>query len=143
MSSTSTSASPLKSIGAVLAGAVASVAPTLGTDFLMHSLGLFPAIGTPMTNSGPLLLATGYRTIYGVLGAYVTARLAPRRPMLHALILGAIGLAVSIFGAAFTWNKGPAFGPHWYPVALCVLALPQCWAGAKLFLMQQRAPSQT
>ena len=57
----------------------------------------------------------------------------------HALVGGAIGLAVSILGAAVTWNKGPAFGPHWYPVALVVLALPQSWLGGQLRVMQLRA----
>ncbi len=58
--------------------------------------------------------------------------------MLHALVLGVLGLALSILGAAVTWNKGPAFGPHWYPLALVVLTMPQSWAGGKLRVMQLR-----
>jgi hypothetical protein len=73
------------------------------------------------------------------LGSYIIARLSPDRPMEHALVGGVIGLAVSIVGAAVTWNKGPAFGPHWYPLALVVLAMPQAWAGGKLRVMQLRA----
>ena len=82
-----------------------------------------------------LLLATAYRTVYGIAGSYVTARLAPDRPMQHALAGGAIGLVLSIVGAVATWNAGPAFGPHWYPVALIVSALPCAWAGGKLRVM--------
>jgi hypothetical protein len=52
--------------------------------------------------------------------------------MNHALILGAIGFAVSVLGTVATWNGGPAFGPHWYPIALDVLAMPQSWLGGKL-----------
>jgi len=85
---------------------------------------------------GALLLATVYRTVYGVLSSYITAWLAPSRPMGHALVGGAIGLAVSIVGAAVTWNKGPAFGPHWYPLALVVLALPTAWVGGKVRMRQ-------
>jgi hypothetical protein len=59
--------------------------------------------------------------------------------MQHAMALGAIGLVASIVGAAVTWNKGPEFGAHWYPVALIVLSLPQSWAGAKLRIMQLHA----
>ncbi len=29
-----------------------------------------------------------------------------------------------------------AFGPHWHPLALIVLAMPMAWAGGKLRLMQ-------
>jgi len=87
---------------------------------------------------GALGLATVYRTIYGIAASYLIARLAPDRPMQHALVGGFVGLVVSIVGAAATWNKGPAFGPHWYPLALIVLAMPQAWAGGQLRVMQLR-----
>ena len=122
-----------KSIGAVLAGFVVVILITAATDELLHRIGVFPPWGASMVGfDGALLLATVYRTIYGVAGSYITARLAPDRPMGHALVGGAIGLAVSIVGAAVTWNKGPAFGPHWYPLALVVLALPTAWVGGRL-----------
>lgn len=134
------SATTRKSIWAVLAGILVGVVPTLTTDAVLHKIGVFPPWGQSMTGyESALLLATAYRTVFGVLGAYVTARLAPDRPMRHALWLGAIGLAVSIFGAAVTWNGGPAFGPHWYPLALIVLAMPQSWLGGKLREKQLRA----
>ena len=87
---------------------------------------------------GPLLLATVYRAIYGVAASYVIAWLAPDRPMAHALVGGVLGLAAGILGAILTWNKGPAFGPHWYPIALIVLAMPQAWVGGQLRVMQSR-----
>jgi hypothetical protein len=130
-----------RSIGAVLAGMFSGIILTLGTDVVLHAIHVFPPWGQSMVGfDGPLLLATVYRTVYGVLGSYIIARLAPDRPMQHALVGGFVGLVVSILGAAVTWNKGPAFGPHWYPVALVVLAMPQAWAGGKLRVMQLRAP---
>jgi hypothetical protein len=89
-------------------------------------------------SDGPLVLATAYRIVFGVVGSYVTARLAPDRPMLHAMIGGVLGFVVSIAGAVATWNRGPAFGPHWYPVALIVIALPCAWLGGKIRVMQER-----
>ena len=128
----------LKSIGAVLAGALTGIVLSVVTDLVLHAIGVFPSWGQPISD-GPLVLATAYRAIYGIAGTYVTARLAPRKPMQHAMVLGAIGLVAAIVGAAVTWNKGPEFGAHWYPVALIVLALPQSWAGAKLRIMQLHA----
>jgi hypothetical protein len=137
LSKTQSSRRTGRSIGAVLAGMVAGIVLTIGTDIVLHSVGVFPPWGQSMVGfDGALLLATAYRTVYGVLASYVIARLAPDRPMGHALVGGAIGLAVSIAGAAVTWNKGPAFGPHWYPLALVVLAMPQAWAGGKLRVMR-------
>jgi hypothetical protein len=134
-----TTASPtLRSIGALLAGLLVGVILSLATDMLMYALGVLPRLGTHPPGSNALLLATVYRTVYGVLGSYVAARLAPNRPMGHALVLGVLGLIVSIVGAIVTWNRQPSLGPHWYPVALIVLAIPTAWAGGKLRVMQLR-----
>ena len=125
-----------QSIVAVIAGILVGIVITLGTDVVLHAVGVFPRWGASMVGfDGALLLATAYRTVYGVLGSYIIARLAPDRPMQHALVGGFLGLVVSIVGAAVTWNKGPAFGPHWYPLALIVLAMPQAWAGGRLHEM--------
>jgi hypothetical protein len=120
----------LRSVGAVLAGIVVGVALSLGTDAILHRAGIIPPLGTPAGN-GVLALATIYRTVYGVIGSYVTARLAPNRPMFHAMIPGVLGFIVSIAGAVVTWNRAE-FGPHWYPVLLVILALPTAWLGGKL-----------
>ena len=125
----------LRSIRALLVGFVAVVILSIGTDVALHATGVFPALGQPMSDA-LFLLATAYRTIYGVVGSYITARLAPDRPMQHALVGGLVGLALSTVGAAVTWNRGPAFGPHWYPLALIVLAMPTAWAGGRLRMMQ-------
>jgi hypothetical protein len=126
-----------RSIGAVLAGILAGVIITIATDAVLHVIGVFPPLGQTMSNQ-LFLLATAYRTVYGVLGSYVIARLAPDRPVQHALVGGVLGLVVSTVGAVVTWNRVPSLGPHWYPVALIVTALPCAWLGGKLRLMELR-----
>ena len=91
----------------------------------------FPEDGTSWFSTEDL--ATAYRIVISVAGCYIAARLAPDRPMGHALVLGVIGVVISAIGAAVTWNKGPAFGPHWYPLLLIVVAMPCAWIGGKLF----------
>ena len=129
-----------RSIVALLAGMFLGILLSIGTDLVLHAAHVFPPWGASMVGyDHALLLATIYRTIYGVLGSYIAARLAPHHPMLHAMILGFVGFAVSLLGAAVTWNKGPAFGPHWYPVALVALALPTAWIGGQLHQAQRSA----
>jgi hypothetical protein len=67
----------------------------------LTSCGVFPPWGQPVSD-GPLLLATAYRTVYGVVGSYIAARLAPYRPMQHALAGGVVGFVVSVVGAIVT-----------------------------------------
>jgi hypothetical protein len=80
----------LRSVGAMLAGLVAIFVLSIGTDMALHASGIFPPFGQPMADA-LFLLATAYRIVYGVAGSYVTARLAPDRPMRHALALGIVG----------------------------------------------------
>lgn len=125
----------LRSIGAVAAGLIAVVVLSIGTDAVMHATNVFPPLGERMTD-GLFVLATAYRSVFAIAGSYVTARLAPDRPMKHALVLGFIGIVLSTAGLLATWNAGPEFGPRWYPIALVVTALPCAWLGGKLRMAQ-------
>jgi peptidoglycan/LPS O-acetylase OafA/YrhL len=131
----------LRSFGAVFAGLVALFAVTTATDVVLHATGVFPPWGQPMSD-GLFLLATAYRIVYGVAACYLTARLAPDRPMQHALALGIVGVLLSTAGAVATWSKGPEFGPKWYALAVVAIALPCAWAGGALRERQSRALSR-
>ena len=120
-----------RSTGALAAGFVVTAALSLGVDVVMHGTGVFPGWGQPMSD-GLFAWATVYRVAFTILGGYVTARLAPHRPMTHVVWLGAIGTLAATAGAAATWNAGPEFGPRWYPVLLVITALPCVWAGGRL-----------
>jgi hypothetical protein len=121
----------LRRIGAVLAGLLVIVILSVGTDQVMHATGIFPPFGQAM-GGALFVLALAYRIVYGVAGSYVAARLAPDRPMQHALALGVVGLVVSIAGAVATWGRGPEFGPAWYALAVIAIAIPCAWAGGVL-----------
>ena len=123
-----------RSIGAVVAGILVGIVLSLGTDVALRAAHIFPLTG--VMSDGLLALATAYRTVYGILSCYITARLAPRRPMKHALVVGALGMIVSLIGTIATWNKVPSLGPHWYPISLVVLAMPQAWIGGAIREMQ-------
>jgi len=125
-----------RSILAVLVGMVVGISLSLGTDTVFRLKGIFPALGHPMVGYDlAFLLATAFRTLYGVLSSYLTACLAPFRPMQHALLGGFLGLAANTVGVVVALLK-PALGPIWYPLALIVLALPTAWVGGKLRVRQ-------
>jgi hypothetical protein len=123
-----------KSIGAVLAGFITVFVLSLGTDFALQKLGVFPGFEEPSLFTWRMLFfALIYRSIYTVAGGYVTARSAPNRPMRHAVILGIIGIVAGTLGSIAMWDKGS----HWYPISLIVLALPCTWLGGKLRIRNQ------
>jgi hypothetical protein len=130
MSETRTSRRWGRSVVAVVVGIVVGAVLSLGVDEVLHVTGMYPPWGRPMSD-GLFALATAYRLLFSVLGCYVIARLAPDRPMLHALVGGAIGLVLCIVGAVTTWNTD--LGPHWYSVLLAVTALPCAWIGGRFW----------
>ena len=129
----------LRSVLAVLAGVAVNVVLSFLTDLFMRTLKVFPALDQPMYDA-QCAIATLYRIVYGVLGSYVIARLAPNRPMGHALVSGVLGLIASTAGVITTRNAMPPLGPRWYALALVITALPCAWAGAKVYEAQQANP---
>ena len=119
-----------RSIVAVFAGFVAVVVLSLATDQVLHVLDVYPPWGEPMYDTGLNALALTYRIIYTLLGGFVTARLAPRAPMQHVMVLALIGLAAGTAGAIVAITQAD-LGPSWYPIALAVTAYPVTWLGGK------------
>jgi hypothetical protein len=120
-----------RSILAVLAGMAVGIAITLVTDVVLRKAGVLPPLGERVPER-ELAWVTAYRVVYGIAASYLTAYLAPYRPTAHAMVGGTFGFLASLAGAIATWNAGPAYGPHWYSVALILLALPQSWLGGWL-----------
>ena len=118
---------------ALFVGFLAVVVLSLGTDQLLHVLGVYPPWGQPMRDTGLNLLALGYRCVYAVLGSYLAALLAPVAPMRHAMALGYLGFVLST-GGAIAAATAVNLGPLWYPIALVLTTLPCAWLGGALFL---------
>jgi hypothetical protein len=117
-----------RSVVAVIAGFVAVAGLSLATDQLFHVFEVYPPWGEPMYDTGLNALALSYRIVYTVLGGFITARLAPRAPMRHVMILGIIGLIAGSAGAIGAIAIG-GLGPNWYPIAIAVTAYPCTWLG--------------
>ena len=124
-----------KSVWAVAAGVIVIIAVTTFVDFVLHVTGVFPPMSQPLDDKLSLL-ATAYRIVISIAGAWLTARLAPDQPMKHAMILGYVGVVLGLVGVVATWNLG--LGPRWYPIALVVLAIPQCWVGGRIYEIQSQ-----
>lgn len=118
------SARILRRVGAVFGGLLTVFAVTTVTDVALHALDIFPAWGQDMS-SGLYALAAAYRLVFGILGGYVTARLAPDRPVVHAVALGSVGFAIGVLGSVMMCGTGPL----WYPLAVIAMAIPTSWFG--------------
>ncbi|WP_067537528.1 hypothetical protein [Nocardia crassostreae] len=119
----------VKSVGAVLGGLAVAAIASSAVDSVLQATGALPT-GHIYASVPMVLTVVTYRTVFNVLGAYVAARLAPARPLAHALGLGIFGSIGSLVTAIATWNM--EIGPHYYPLTLAALGVPAAYAGATL-----------
>lgn len=125
-----------KSIGAVVAGFLTVVILSIGTDAVLEGIGFFPPATKPEAYTFWLLfIALAYRTIYTVLGGFVTAKLSTSKPMKHVIVLAVLGTLGGIAGVINGWS----YGNQWYPIALAVLAFPSVWYGGKLAVGKKKS----
>lgn len=119
----------LRSVLAVVAGFLFIGFFAFGADAVVRSAmpGAFSPSGR--VDSVPvLLLVTGYVFVFAVTGCYLTARLAPRNPMMHALVLGVLGLVFNVVGTVAMWETAPV----WFHVVSLLLVMPAAWLGGWL-----------
>ncbi|HYR07951.1 MAG TPA: hypothetical protein VEQ60_09290 [Longimicrobium sp.] len=119
-----------RSILAIVVGFVLTGALNFGTNTVLSRVApdMVPPSGTPNTNTAALLVICAYVALFGILGCYVTARLAPSRPLLHALIMGGIALAMSIPVTMSVWNDTPV----WFNVYNLLAVMPYAWIGGTI-----------
>jgi hypothetical protein len=118
----------LRSVIAIAAGFAFITVLAVGTDAALHAAGVYPAPDQPVLDTGLLLLRLGYVTVYAVAGCYLAARLAPDRPMWHALVLGGCGVLANAFDVAMTWGRVPV----WFAVAMTAFPLLYAWIGGRI-----------
>ena len=123
----------IRSIGAVIAGLLFIGVTHSAIDAILENTGVLPK-GNLYVSAGLILFVIAYRAVFSFFGCYLTAKLAPKNPMKHSLILGSIGTVLSMIGAIVTADMN--LGPAWYAWSLVVIALPIAWLAGKLYVMR-------
>jgi hypothetical protein len=113
---------------AVIIGLAVGILLSVITDMTLLALG-FDDIAK--ISAAPFLLVLfiiSYRFIFNTIGCYLAAKLAPAKPMRHAMALGLLGFLISSAGAVFMWSEAPPY----YHIAFVILAFPAAWLGGLL-----------
>jgi len=125
-----------KSVWPIIAGFLLLVVLSVGTDMILR--GLFPKAfgpsGAPMSALASLTTIL-YAGAFGVLGSYLTARLAPSRPVMHALALGGIVFLFALLGLVGSWQRAPA----WFNFGFLATVCGSAWLGG-IMRAQQLEP---
>jgi hypothetical protein len=124
----------LRSIGAMTAGLLATVALALAADgiFRLCAPQAFAEDSEPAWLV--LLVALTYIGVAAAAGSYLAARIARNHIMLHSLSTGGAAFIVALFATAMVWTAAPA----WYHVTASLLILPAASLGGILVERQRR-----
>src|SRR5687768_14759344 len=119
----------MRSVWAVLAGFILIGVLGFGTDAIMHAMSPWAYNDKGGTSNVPILLVSMlYSAVYGLVGCYLTARLAPHSPMKHSLALGAIGIFAAGAANMVLWGHVPA----WWSITNVLLVMPLAWFAGSL-----------
>lgn len=116
---------------AVIAGLITVIVLSTLTDMILHSTGVFPAMGQPMS-AALWLLAIAYRFAFTFAGGWLSAKLDPERGMKAVWILSGIGFLLGLVGVAIAMGK-PEMGPAWYAWGVALTGPFASWFGGKFF----------
>ena len=124
----------LRSILAIIAGSVAWMVTALGMDAVLMALAPQFFDGNGKVESLPLLLfMMAYSLSFSVLGGYVTAFVAKRKELQHALALGMLQFAMGLAATVKFFDTAPL----WYHVLFLTLLIPAILIGGRLRMMQK------
>jgi hypothetical protein len=118
-----------RTILAIIGGLFVTLGLAVGRDELVRLAARASFSVSEMdTGSGLLMFIFIYTFVAGVAGGYSAASLAPDRPKIHALVLGFLGVTVSVPSTVKLWSAAPA----WYHVLLLLLMVPAAWIGGEI-----------
>ena len=126
--------SMVRSVLAVVLGWAAAAVLALCTDLALQRAvpGLYAAGQQPA--AGVEVLALASTALWAAAGGWLTARLAPRKPMAHVLALLGCGEIVMLVSVGLTWGRIQA----WYQLGLLLLWPAAVAAGGWLQARRQR-----
>jgi fructose-specific phosphotransferase system IIC component len=126
-----------RSILAVIVGMVVWAVLWMGSNQVFFLI--FPDLMDlegPIDNAGVLLTFLLISVLLSVIAGYITAWIARRRPLTHALVLGIIQLTIGIIMQVQFWELMPV----WYHLSFLALLIPGYLVGAMLRSTKMRPP---
>ena len=126
-----------KSIGVILLTFISITLLSIATDFLLESIGILPDPKKGLFDTWAIILVLAYRGIYTIFAGFIIAKLAPSKAILHAIILGAVGIIITILA-----TNDPSFAdkaPLWFGYTMAVITIPCLWLGVNIQLSWNKA----
>ncbi|MBC7694971.1 MAG: hypothetical protein H7141_05925 [Burkholderiales bacterium] len=120
---------PYRLIVSIIAGIAATMFLTMLTHVILNLLGQHPLLFKPMLDDNQVQFTLFYHSIYAIIGAMVTAKIAKNQSRKAVLILGTKELFMWVVGAFILYDHSPT----WYNITKALLGVPLAWIGGRLY----------
>lgn len=134
----------IRSLAAVIAGIVTLTVSSFAIEAAMNPLLLrffphaLPNEGALNHNTGVKLITLAYTALCVAAGGYVTARVARRAKVIHAVVMGAIEVGLTVW----VMFEMPQHAPRWAWLLGIAAILPMAWIGAALRVWREGVQAQ-
>jgi xanthine/uracil/vitamin C permease (AzgA family) len=129
---------PVDLVVSVIAGIATAMILSIGTHEILYLLDIFPQINEPMHETNLVTIELIYHSIYAIIGAVVTARLAKDKAKRAAFILGTKEAIMWLLGTLLLWNHNPP----WYNFTKALLGIPLAMFGGYLYVKFKKQPER-
>jgi len=120
---------PVRLIISVIAGLITATVLSFLTHEILHLAGLFPAPRKPMFDTKLLLIDLFYHSLYAIIGAFITAKIAEEKAKKAVFILGTKEAIMWLLGIILLWKHTPA----WFNITKAVIGIPLAMLGGKIY----------
>ncbi len=113
----------------VAAGIVFAMIASIITHEILHLCGIMPAIHKPLFDTELVTIELIYHSIYVIVGAVITARIAKEHTRKATFLMGSKEAIMWLLGVALLWNHTFA----WYNLTKAGLGIPLALFGGFLY----------
>jgi hypothetical protein len=107
---------------------------SLITHEVLFLAGIFPQIGEPMFNKRLVTIELIYHSIYAVIAACITAKLAEDKAKRATFILGTKEAFMWLIGTLLLWHHSPP----WYNITKALLGVPLALLGGYIYTRTEK-----
>jgi hypothetical protein len=125
---------PARLIISVMAGIAVAMVLSLVTHEILFLFGIFPQIGKPMLNNRLVTVELIYHSVYALLAACITAKIAEKRAKRATFILGTKEAFMWLLGTLLLWHHNPP----WYNITKAFLGVPLAMLGGYIYTKMKK-----
>jgi hypothetical protein len=120
---------PVRLILSVVAGIAISMVLSVATHEVLHLCGIYPPLTKPMFDTGLVVIELIYHSVYAVVAAIFTAKLAKEMANKAVFVLGTKEAIMWVLGTLLLWKHSPP----WYNLSKALLGIPLALLGGYLY----------